>query len=754
MIPLYNIKPDGSCACGRPDCDGNSRGKHPRLVKWQETASNDSKKIEYWWGVWPQSNVGVMCGQDTGFMVVDVDGPVGEESLAGREWPKTHMVKTGRGYHYHFKWPRLDFTLRNNAGILPGIDIKVGKGQVAMPPSQHYNGSIYEWIIGPEECELAEAPAWFVEILKEKYAPKKRLEENIKKLENNKKIAINNRYAMKAFEEEVAAVTFAPEGKRNNQLNSSAYSLAELVAGGCLDEYDVRRQLTRAAQRAGLGDQEIEATLDSAMGAGKRKPRAPPENTITFKRLPQTAEETPLLENLEKKAYTLNNRGNVERLADRHAGDMRYVRELKEWVNWSGHNWKRDETAIFKALDGVISDLYEEARSCDEDERREKLARFAAQCGSNSNFVNTVALASKNQTFSTSILEFDSDDCFFNLKNGVLDLEDLKILPHAPYQKIMKIADYPYDESATCPRWEQFLKEIFDDNEDLIEYVRRVFGYSLTGSMAEKCFFFLYGSDGDNGKSKFLDALRYVGGEYARNADISTFMYSKNERIRDDLAALYGARIITTAEPEEGSRFAMNVLKPWTGGDPQTCRELYGKIFTYMPKGKIFLAANNKPAIYERTDAAWSRVHLIPFNKSIPKEMQDKHLAKKFRSEVSGILNWALVGLKDYRALGGLYPPEIVREAVKAYRREFDSVRVFVEEICIIEESASIEGPQIYASYKDFCLNSGLKALGLGKFNSALLDVCSLKGVIREKRNTGYIWRHIKAPIPTFTRSW
>ena len=223
VIPLYNIKPDGSCACGRPDCDGNSRGKHPRLVKWQETASNDSKKIEYWWGVWPQSNVGVMCGQDTGFMVVDVDGLVGEESLAGREWPKTHMVKTGRGYHYHFKWPRLDFTLRNNAGILPGIDIKVGKGQVAMPPSQHYNGSVYEWIVGPEECELAEAPAWFVEILKEKYAPKKRLEENIKKLENNKKIAINNRYAMKAFEEEVAAVAFAPEGKRNSIYISTVF---------------------------------------------------------------------------------------------------------------------------------------------------------------------------------------------------------------------------------------------------------------------------------------------------------------------------------------------------------------------------------------------------------------------------------------------------------------------------------------------------------------------------------------------------
>ena len=102
-----------------------------------------------------------------------------------------------------------------------------------------------------------------------------------------------------------------------------------------------------------------------------------------------------------------------------------------------------------------------------------------------------------------------------------------------------------------------------------------------------------------------------------------------------------------------------------TGGDPQTCRELYGKFFTYPPRGKIFLAANNRPAIYERTDAAWSRVHIIPFNKSIAKEDQDKNLIKKLEDEMPGILNWALDGLKDYKALGGLYPPQIILDAVR-----------------------------------------------------------------------------------------
>lgn len=748
VVPLYNIRPDGSCACGKADCDGNSRGKHPRLTQWQEKASADPKKIEYWWGMWPAANVGVMCGQDTGFMVVDVDGPEGEASLEGKDWPQTQKVRTGRGYHYHFKWPKLDFKLKNNAAILPGIDIKVGKGQVAMPPSMHYNGTKYEWVIGPDECELAEAPAWFVAILKEKYGPKKRLEENVKKLENNKKSSINNKYAMKAFEEEVAAVTFAKEGKRNAQLNTSAFKLATLVASGNLDEWDVRRQLEHAARRAGLGDGEIEATLNSAMGAGKVHKREIPEapRREVFKPLSKRPEEP------KQRFYSLNNRGNVERLLDLHKDDLKYVREFKDWIKWTGKNWERDETAPYSALDDVLRCLYDEALECKDDERRKKLAAFAAACGNNSSYAATAALASKNPEFSISVLELDADDCKLNLQNAVFDLETFGPLPHNPDFKLMKIAGYGFDKNAKCERWEKFLEEVFENKTDLIEYIKRVVGYSLTGSMAEKCFFFLYGAEGDNGKSKFLEIMRELGGEYARNADISTFLVSKNEKVRDDLAALYGARIITTAEPEEGSRFSMSVIKPWTGGDPQTCRELYGKIFTYPPKGKIFLAANNRPAIYERTNAAWSRVHLIPFNRTFTKEEQDKHLDQKLKKELPGILNWALEGLKDYRTLGGLYPPKEVSEAVASYRRENDSVKVFVEEVCTLRKGSSIDGPIIYASYKEFCMNSGLRPLGLGKFNGAMLETCTLKGVIRERRTVGYIWTGIDAPRPNFYR--
>lgn len=449
-------------------------------------------------------------------------------------------------------------------------------------------------------------------------------------------------------------------------------------------------------------------------------------------------------------SYTLNNRGNVARLIDLHGQDLKYVREYKDWITWTGKNWARDETAPFSAVDDLIRGLYEEAQTAPDSDTRKKLAAFAAECGNNSAYNATLALAAKNTAFSMSVLELDSNDCVLNMQNGTLDLNDFQLYPHEQSQNLVKIVDYDFDQDAKCDRWTKFLNDTFEGNQDIIEYIQRVMGYSLTGSMAEKCFFFLYGAEGDNGKSVFLAVMRKLGGEYAKNADISTFLLSKNERVRDDLAALIGSRIITTAEPEEGSRFSMTVIKSWTGGDPQTCRELYGKFFTYPPKGKIFLAANNRPAIYERTDAAWSRVHIIPFNKSIAKENQDKNLIKKLEDEMPGILNWALDGLKDYKTLGGLYPPQIIMDAVRGYRKENDSIKIFVEECCTFAEGHLTHGPRLYAAYKEFCQNAGLKPLGLGKFNGAMLETCKDKGIERTKQASGYIWKGIMAVTPYY----
>jgi len=284
--------------------------------------------------------------------------------------------------------------------------------------------------------------------------------------------------------------------------------------------------------------------------------------------------------------------------------------------------------------------------------------------------------------------------------------------------------------------WKKFLNDIFAGNEDLIHYIKRAVGYCLTGSTSEQIFFFCYGT-GANGKSVFLAVLRALMGEYAKQADFSSFLIQRNEKVRNDLAGLAGARVITAVEAEEGGRLSMQVLKSWTGGDPITARFLFGENFTFKPQGKIWLAANTKPAITERNYAAWRRVHLIPFNVTIPPEKRDQNLENKLIAELPGILNWALEGLKDYLKVG-LKTPEAVTKATKEYRQENDSIESFIAECCELGKLKVCKNSELYPNYVIFCNMSGLTPLSQHKFSP---EMNSKPGISSKKSKFGVEWK-------------
>lgn len=442
-----------------------------------------------------------------------------------------------------------------------------------------------------------------------------------------------------------------------------------------------------------------------------------------------------------------NNQGNVEWLVELHGHDLKYIREFKDWVRWTGVKWQRDETAINRALKDVVRTLGNVAQLISDNSDRESAYKFASQCGNNAVYAATAALASTDPNFSVSVLDFDENPWVLNMKNGVLDLKTYTMRKHNAGDRFLKVVKYDFDPAATCPGWIKFLNETYGGDQTLISYFQRVVGRALTGSNSDKAFFFLFGAEGNNGKSKIAEILRAMLDEYAYHAAIETFMKARGDKgVREDLVPLFGMRLITSSEPEEGMRFELGLIKIITGEDPINCRELYGKRIVFTATCKLFFIANNRPAITERSEAAWSRVHVIPHEISVPEERQDKNLAKKLKKELPGILNWALDGLKDYNTLGGLKPPEKVVKAVKAYRVENDTVQQFVEEVCTIGASCTITGPDLYEAYKQFCIDSGRKSLGLVKFNGVMLDAMVLRGVIRNKEDTGYIWNGITAP--------
>jgi P4 family phage/plasmid primase-like protien len=430
--------------------------------------------------------------------------------------------------------------------------------------------------------------------------------------------------------------------------------------------------------------------------------------------------------------------GNASRLIRLRGKDMRFSHTHKKWFLWDGSRWCIDTSGqVMRLANDLIKDLYHMVAEADERDRS-AFAKFARACDSKKHLKNVLDLAACRLPIAITAEALDANSWLAVAGDVTIDLKTLKVRAPARDDLITKTLGTKFDPNATCPRWTAYLMEVFERNERLIKYIQRAVGYSLTGSMEEQVFFLLYGC-GANGKSLFLRVLQALLGDYAKAASFSTFLAQRNGKVRNDLASLAGARVICAGEAEEGSKFSMATIKPWVGGDTITCRFLFGEDFSFKPEAKIWLAANTKPVISERTYAAWRRVHLIPFLFIIPKEKQDPKLSDKLLEELPGILNWALQGLKEYLDIG-LVPPEEVIAATDEYRRENDSLQSFIGECCRVDKLAVCRNLELYEAYQSFCVDSGHVPFSQTKFSTELKGS---PGISQTRDNQGYIWHGI-----------
>lgn len=153
VLPLHSVDA-GFCTCRSPDC--RSPGKHPLSKNGLKDGTFDTHAIKGWWTRWPFANVGIVTGQNSGFVVLDIDAKSGGfASLADLEakngsLPTSIRVQTGgKGLHIYFRAPLM--YLRNKAGIRPGVDFRGDGGYVVAPPSRHISGDSYQFVEGEKE---------------------------------------------------------------------------------------------------------------------------------------------------------------------------------------------------------------------------------------------------------------------------------------------------------------------------------------------------------------------------------------------------------------------------------------------------------------------------------------------------------------------------------------------------------------------------------------------------------------------------
>ncbi|HZZ28845.1 MAG TPA: phage/plasmid primase, P4 family [Pirellulales bacterium] len=704
VIPL-NEPVNGGCSCGNPDC--KSIGKHPRTPNGLKDASNDPAIIRKWWTRWPNANIGIVTGAESGIVVVDEDERhAGNESLAALEQehgplPPTAKQQTGAGFHFVFKHP--GGKIGNRSGVRPGIDIRADNGYIVAAPSRHANGNTYQWIVPPDN--LAEMPNWLLTLIN---PPKP------------------------------AAMPTATQPPGNLYDALAAMRKIKMV-----DANDGSRRLLtyccRAVEHNLSDDDAIHAIR--IMHSEQPFPKAWSDDEI--RRRLRDAEKT------EDRGSVFNgpdlwqaegrtDAANAQRFVRRYGANSRWCNPTRTWYRWTGKNWGEDQSCGIEADAKQFSrELWREAGKITadpdaSDQLKKQVIAFVKASNSANGIRNMIALAKSEPGMTILPCQFDTDAYMLNCNNGTLNLKTGKLQRHRREDLLTKIVAVDYNASEQCPLFVAFLEGVFGGSKNLIKFIQRLLGYILTGDVSEQALMIFHGA-GSNGKSTLLTLLLALLAEYGCKAPEKLLTAKKHDSHPTELAKLFGKRLVVANEVDDGAELSEARLKDLTGGDRLTARRMNEDFWDFDPSHKIILASNYKPTV-RGGHAIWRRLRLVPFNQKYwsrskgetgPAELEaDSQLAEKLKIEYPGILAWLVAGCLAWQRDGLGVPPE-VNEATENYRKSEDSLTAFIDACCEMMPNATANVSAVAESYREFS--------GDNITSSKLTKLLTGRGFIKEK---------------------
>ena len=667
----YSVIPSG----------GGDKSKAP-LVNWRDyqTTAPDESQLEAWesqlkphlWGVITNDRIAV----------IDADTPETRAQLEA-ELGEPHVVTPRGGAHWY-----LDTTghpMKTVAGLLPGVDVRGIGGFVNIVGVNKVLGGKYE---------IRRLP-----VPGDTLIPYDRLPERIRAAQNGRKPV--------AREKQGEPI---PETKRNTTLTS--------IAG--------------AMRRKGADQGAIEAAL-LEINASQCQPPLSEREVLKIAESVSRYESKP---NADQPAhFNLTDYGNAERLVSLYGNVIRYSPERKAWLIWTGKVWEWDMggVKIAKLAKKTTRNIYREAADEPDDDLRKELVKHARATERQVRLDAMIKSAESEPGIAISLVDLDANHWLLNVSNGTIDLRTGVLKSHDRADLITEILPIDYDPNATSTEWDTFLQGIFNDNIDLIAYVQRALGYSITGDQSEQAFFFCYGN-GFNGKSTLLNACRLVLGNYATQVPPTAFMVDKTKRGGPDeaIASLKNKRLVCSTELEDGQRLSVSLVKRMTGGEPLWCEHKFERGYNFQPTHKLWLSGNHEPVITDTTNSIWYRLKKIPFAVEIPEDDRKKGYAENLANEHSAaILAWLVRGCVEWRQTGTLGEPEAVKQAVAEYRNQQDILHDFLAERCLFRKSESIDQSELYRAYKKWCEENDTYVISKPNFSNRIRE----KGAIAGRRH-------------------
>ena len=471
-----------------------------------------------------------------------------------------------------------------------------------------------------------------------------------------------------------------------------------------------------------------------------------PESLLTLPTLP-LGELPPAAVKKEKKTkepkvlHLVTDLGNAARFVDMFGDNVRYADPVG-WFTCLDGVWSHDRTGVVMRMAAEVArTLYREAATIDDEKERAAAVRAAMVSQNINRLIAMYKIAQNIEGITMSINEFDAEPYLLGVKNGVVDLRTGELLPADRKYYITRCAPVQYKPDAICPLWEKFLHRIMGGNVEMIEYLRRAIGYSLTGSCEEQVMFLMWGG-GQNGKSVFAETLSAMMGSYHCSTPSEMLLLDARGDAAtgsNSIARLKGPRFVTGSEIPKGAKFNETRVKELTGEDTVSARFLFKEFFEFKPKFKLWIRSNYRPEISGTDAGIWRRIQCVPFAEQISPEEKDKHLGEKLLEELPGILAWAVSGCLAWQR-DGLTLPARVADAVAVYKGDMDSLGDFLGERCTVAEGATVSATHIYGSYKDWCETSGERPLSMRKLSVALRD----RGFHRVNGSSGRYYKGIE----------
>lgn len=446
-------------------------------------------------------------------------------------------------------------------------------------------------------------------------------------------------------------------------------------------------------------------------------------------------------------SFSQTDKGNADRLIE-FAKNLRYCNQTKKWYIFDETKWEEDDTQKVKGLAVKSIDYVTgKAKAELQGEVLNNVLKWCDRSRSNSAIKAMVEMAQYGENIPVMRDAFDRNPYFLNCQNGTIDLRTGELLDHNMAHLISKCIPTHYAPDVSCPTWETFIVDAMGNNDEAIDYLQTAVGLTLTG-VPIKLFFFVYGPS-NTGKSRFVETINYLLGDYSKGLPIDVLMRSRFDTGRGpnpELVRLLGARAVVTSETTDGRRLDEALIKRITGGDTMTVRGLYSEPIDFIPYYKLWIHGNYRPVIQGDDSGIWNRLVLVPFRNIIPAEEQDPNLFNKFKEELPGILAWAVRGCVKWINSGELLPklPEMFMNETAGYQERMDTLGLFLQDCCNQGDDKRVEPSALYEAYINWCSRNGISsALNNPTFKTRLEE----RGFKQERDHQGRFWKGISLNV-------